>query len=455
MKSRTNRWKVLCLAATLLLLAACSPAEQNGSFGASESKTPRPAQESSVSSQAEVSAAAVQAPVSLPELPEKDADGPVRVCVDQARAKAFQELAQHLEPDENGVTPKFQWETLPEEEGRSEKLESLRVEIMSGDGPDLFLTTNLGDSLFPFPEKTMKSDLLYPMDKLLEQSRYFKVEELNQTVLAAGRCEKGQMLLPLTYTWAVASFREAPEELHSWQEITGCTDKKVRSKYGALLYNGFPYSMGKLADYGEEKLLFSEEELAEHLKAARDLLTGCGNAPASSTVDPIAPTEGKTLRPLYNTEGGVTARVSLYAAINRNSDHVLGSFALLDFLLSDDIVSGKGILQESVYDDQTQEKIEIRDCQRFYFGFGGIPIKETPLSQIFTEATEAYTKQLEKQCGEITEVLFPSRLDQALDQAAWELLRFNGETSEPISDREVDELAEQTYDRLAMLLAES
>ncbi len=422
------------------------------------SEHPKAVPENSTSSPDTVSSKTVeQMPVSLPELPEKDADGPVRVCVDQSRADAFRQLTECLEPDESGAVPKYEWDTLPEEEGRAEKLESLRVELMSGGGPDLFLVTNLGlgDSIFPFPEKTMKSDMLYPMDKLLEQSRYFEAAELNQTVLAAGRSEKGQMLLPLTYTWAAASFQEAPEELHSWQEISECTDPEVRSRFGALLYCFF-FSMGELADYEEEKLLFSEEELAKHMREARDLLADAGEAPAAGgMIDPLVTPRAKVTRPLYNTQGGVTARVSTYAAINRNSEHILGSFSLLDLLLSDDIVSGKGILKETVYNDLTEEHIEIRDCQRFYSQLGGVPIKETDLSQIFDGASKTYIEQLKEQSGEITVVLFPSQLDRELDRAAWELLRFNGETREPISDVEIDELAAQTYDRLVMLLAES
>ena len=43
-----------------------------------------------------------------------------------------------------------------------------------------------------------------------------------------------------------------------------------------------------------------------------------------------------------NDQGGVTACVQTYAAVNRNTEKPEQAFSLLDFLLSNEVLSGQG-----------------------------------------------------------------------------------------------------------------
>lgn len=59
-------------------------------------------------------------------------------------------------------------------------------------------------------------------------------------------------------------------------------------------------------------------------------------------------TQEHTVWALPNLEGGVTANVTLYAGINRNTEYPEEAFAFLDMLLSDEMMSGSGFQTEGI-----------------------------------------------------------------------------------------------------------
>ncbi|MBO5253386.1 MAG: extracellular solute-binding protein [Clostridia bacterium] len=265
---------------------------------------------------------------------------------------------------------------------RTTALDRLRIEMMAGGGPDVFLMAHHGskgntqtgqveetENLFEFPQKAMENGMFLPLDTYMENNtKYAEWDKLTQSVLAAGRNDEGQQIIPLKYTLPVIVYEKeqfdyTPNRTLSWHDmlndptlspyaldLANCTDYDY-SVYGndgelpATQYH-LEYILGELADFKNEALLFTEEELLarinELLSLDRDDANDVpeddsrsgveemlgSNLSANSYNQPI------TLIPMYSDDGGVTANISAFAAINRNTKRPEEAFAVLDLLMS-------------------------------------------------------------------------------------------------------------------------
>ena len=233
---------------------------------------------------------------------------------------------------------------IPSDETAAQaKIKELRTEIMSGGGPDVFLlSADSSQRLFEDPKKTMYSDTFLPLDDYISDAKYMKPEEWNQTVLESGRTEEGQVVLPVLYSYYAFAFQtsrlENPGEIpSSLEEIFACEDSLIGEYVAYFPYFAMLYSFGELADYQEEKLICSEEDLlkrAEEMVAYKlkypskwpsnteaEGIVAYGEADGTffSNVDRFSGEE-ETVFAFPNDQGGVTAHVKMYAAINRNTE---------------------------------------------------------------------------------------------------------------------------------------
>lgn len=132
----------------------------------------------------------------------------------------------------------------------------------------------------------------------------------------------------------------------------------------------------QLADYQEEELLFTQEELLEAVEQQLTLwgegkdgkwdeLPTCyqGNMSSNFTpvnyqlgmmsMDSLSAQTPMTMVPMYNKVGGITAKVSTFAAINRNSKNAGGAFFVLDYLLSKNATEHSGFYEWIIRMDDT------------------------------------------------------------------------------------------------------
>ena len=336
----------------------------------------------------------------------------------------------------------------------------IRTEIMSGGGPDVFVlacpvSENENISyLFSNPEKVMESDLFLPLDEYMENAEYMKPEQWNQTILEAGRTEDGQVLLPVYYRYCAYMIPQKDvqgvEQPASWEEVYTSENPALKSTLGNDMWSSsFPFLFGKLADYQKGELTFSKEELAACLDEALLFeesntsteesmemgLTGWGDETFYSEVRASLEEEpvGFTLP---NKDGGVTAMVTLYAAVNRNTEHPEEAFAFLDFMLSDEVTSGIGFKRD----------------EKFYGSGGGKFLTEgiTVNQKVFVDrycrndkAKEIY----ESINGRIDTVRYYSDMDE-------ELYQLYGRYKYTQQQTEREELIQSTYDRMKMKVAE-
>ena len=269
---------------------------------------------------------------------------------------------------------------------RAAYLDRMRVEIMAGGGPDVFLMACHGlkinettgaveetENLFEFPENAMEIGLFLPLDDYMENhTQYTEWDKQTQAVLAAGRNEEGQQLIPLVYSLPVIvydreEFEYTPTRELSWNDmlhdpelapyaldLANCTDYWNGSwdhdNGGEPVLQGYlDYILGEIVDAENEELKFTEEELLQrineilaldrddvHDDSEQDYYSGIEeylgrNLCVQSYSKPL------TMIPMYSDDGGVTARIEKYAAINRNTKRPEEAFTVIDVLMSEHV----------------------------------------------------------------------------------------------------------------------
>ncbi len=253
-------------------------------------------------------------------------------------------------------------ETLPPEgQERSAALSRIRTEILAGKGPDVFICTcwapGIGEEgLFKFPNQAIENRIFLPLDDYISGAKYMEWDRLLPVVMEAGKGDEGQMLLPLAYTFDVFlldkdRFSSSVEFPAAWEELAESGDKLARSLAGYVT----PFNMmGELADYDKDVPAFSEDELFEYMKKVIDhskqiqseaivpVFVNFLDSKFSGPGNQLDLLNGREFDffSTYNKDGGITADITAFAGINRNSAHPDEAFTVLDFLLSRDVQKG-------------------------------------------------------------------------------------------------------------------
>ena len=460
--------------------------------------------------------------VLLPSCSKEDEESSLCICVDLAYVELsaddeiFKEsfetntlITYLVEAGRNNgveVPREFEVEYIPASGAEREvALQRVRTEIMSGEGPDVFLLAcdfknhwEEEEALFIMPEKAMELAVFLPLDEYMENSTYFaEWDRMNQTVLAAGRNYEGQQIIPLCYTIPAAVYRaedaeHTPSKEITWMDMLESENEALRAaavwtdNYG-VMGEGVPFmlssapmvefTLGAIADYEEEELLFTKEELQQRMdeiiQLADQYRAGEYNsAPVhyneyvghmfdlpSSTTDisgekydvhnGIEQGEDYTLIPLYSDDGGVTAEISVYAAINRNTRQPEEAFRVLDFLASyseqksdwiyDQIIYQCGrVYNIPMYDElmQMDQRVKQRNTVTLSAGERGWYLSDESFAQLCAVREQ------------ITNVKFRSVLDQELRELYWsyyDAVRY---------DKSPDAVLEEGYRQIQRLIRE-
>lgn len=249
-------------------------------------------------------------------------------------------------------------------EARNGEITRIRMEMMAGKGPDIIIARNFYDwtglnpdikNLFPFPQSAMKQKLFLPLDDYITDAKYMDWDKLLPPLMDAGKDGEGrQMILPLSFNLNTALFETDQYTLTAQlpmtrMEMLDSADAGIQWA-GLGLEGYFATALGGKIDYANEELLFTEEELLNLAKKHRTLRQekeqegenftdiGCVVSEISlgsineSFFDLKAP--DYYMIPAYNEQGGVTATVGTYAAINNATAYPDQAFAFLDSLLS-------------------------------------------------------------------------------------------------------------------------
>ena len=349
---------------------------------------------------------------------------------------------------------------------RDGQLTRLRAELMAGEGPDLFVMRQSGRAdLFLFPEKKMEDGMFLNLDKYMDTARFMEPEKMLAPVFDAGLSAEGsRFLLPMTYDLDAAlmpsSYLElepdAAPTLDDMLDLEGCFKDTLSLWKGAeddpIL---IPHpALGVLADYKKESLSFTEEELSQFYQKLLDYEDRAGPGETANGIllyslaailsneERALAREPVTLVPLYDKDGGITARVGVFAGVNANSKNPAGAFFAADFLLGHDYMRDSDIHMYMwndtlpIYGDLLGPGQELP-----YTRTGGGGDLFLGLDGNYWEAFTGLTQR-------ITQVQFPTRLDGEIDKGYLDYCR-------AADDQGRDKAVHEAYTTMRMLLGEA
>ena len=296
---------------------------------------------------------------------------PVVLCIEDSFEQDAYELENYLKA--TGVETEYEFLVLPNNtEDRETELTRLRTEIMAGEGPDAFIldatvpgtVTDSGEpleALFPNVEKSMYSHLFLDLEDMAQSSEIIDLESCNKTVMDVGVTGEGRFLLPLTYTFSGLILD--PSILNDPAYVFTTLDELLQSDEEALkgimawgTFRLFPDCLGLLADYTGQNLLVTQDSLqqvieqADAFSAFQDetysqspALYQGGRTIGANHLMSLAREETEyAVLPIPNPQGGVTAAVTFYAAINANAAHPQEAFDFIELLYSPELVTQQG-----------------------------------------------------------------------------------------------------------------
>lgn len=351
-------------------------------------------------------------------------------------------------------------------EERDAYMTALRTEMMAGKGPDVFVcisglgwcwdrdsrTGQFVNALFQFPQQAMERNMFLPLDSYIEKAQFMEWDKLTSVIMDAGRTDKGQLLLPMTYTIPVVYFKEEDVE---FRLDTGLTWKDMLSGPPELVIAAGNSHMSlqsaalwPIADYKGDKLAVTEEELLEYVTLRSeaeermktmdipDCTTQCLK-PAIWFDDEYGRDNELTLIPVYSRSGGYTAVATSFLGININTKRPEDAFFVADYLMS------KEAQQSKLYAYMTWDSA-LPTMEGLMSGRGWGVSGATDGSVYMSE--NLYEKFVELREG-ISGAEFYTALDKELNHLSVELYE------EP--DKPVDKAVHDAYMRMNMMLAES
>lgn len=320
---------------------------------------------------------------------------------------------------------------------RDNAITRVKTEIMAGKGPDLFLCTQdayafcgysyggLHTPFFTFPEKAMKNHLFLPLDDYIANAEYMEWDKFLPVVMEAGRNEEGQQIIPMSYFFEAAYVDKEKYGLEdlarpsSWQEM-------AQSGNPALMYaSGCPTQtfVGRVMEPGADEPQFTEEELLGYMQEQNERISLVRGKIDEVVEDDTAYSGGLVracffdynhpwnlgvgspdyrIIPARNVNGGVTADISAFAAINRNARYPDLAFNIIDFLMSVDNQRSSALFRS---------RLTLGMPVHMDLGGKEYPLAAGESTYYMSEAnfTEYCTAR-----DEITEARFPGPVDEAV-----------------------------------------
>jgi len=361
-------------------------------------------------------------------------------------------------------------------ETRDAALTRIRAELMAGAGPDVFVICHdqySPNNLFKFVEKKMEENVFLSLDAYMEESQFMDVSRMNQTILNGGKNSSGQqMLIPLRYTFPTTVLPASKVQVdlsqtYTLNDMMQGTDLALTSALAGWrneegILSDYSSALGKKADYKKESLSFSQEEFHEFIEGLLVFNDKVNDEKLGDIVKGVARTDlwdfrlilsdqkwgsqPVTIVPLYNRQGGLTAKIMDYAAVNRNTNNPAGAFWIVDF------ISGEKQMQTTdfhmylnsqglpIYDELMQEETMLpyrKDVSTR---------EKDPLKYIFFKEDDWQAVTAAKNA--ITSVDFPTEIDLEIDLLLNKIHYSTDKTQTGV-------MIDNCYKKITMLLGES
>lgn len=387
-------------------------------------------------------------------------EDPLVVCVS---SRAFLQNTAIQSKVYNYVKPecdRIVFECLPDDDAdREAYCQRIRIELMSGGGPDVFILESdlvSYNGLFSDVEKIMHGGHFLPLDSYIESWDTNLLEKQSKVIMDAGKTEEGQVVLPLTYRLPVYVVyenamidNEAPFKTWEALRIAAEEDETVAMVLSERKSHWLAERFGQVGDYAEEEITLTEEEIRTVLEQVQgveekesvwdevyagaapdqviemsgeegdnlDLLTGMH---FGSGIYELAKHEDRSALAVYNTEGGLTAQITSFAAVNRNTKHPEDAAKIASVLYNTEF--------QTLISEEGPATVLTMNLD-----FMGLP----------TSSDYNYASLLEPYLNEVNAVRFGSEFDRMFSLLSVEA-----------KDQDAETLAKDTLQKMKMIMAE-
>lgn len=381
---------------------------------------------------------------------------------------------------------------------RSAALQRIRMEIMSGHGPDVFicLTEGIIDGsaemgrLFPYVERAMGEGRFLPLDEYIPNFQFTSWSELLPQVMDGGKDGEGrQVVFPLRFSVpSVAYDQPVPQadsfaEL-SWSDVLTAEDPVLSQQLswawpigtfggdGSTHLDshptGLPYLYTGLVQLKDGSPVMEEEALQAAVKESLSAYQAGAATEASIPCFAVFPglhlgnlaflnfeSPHFAFLPVRNDKGGATAVVSAYCAVNANTEQPEKAALVVDFLLSK-------TYQERFPKGGTPT---VFDALR-YTTAPSMSVNSTADWTEYLPVTESGRESWEKVCEEINAVHFPSPVDTEISKLQLEIETVMRDSYDPqarmdefikgsISDEQLESIIHDHFATIRKLLDEA
>ena len=367
---------------------------------------------------------------------------------------------------------------------RKTAMTRIRTEIMSGEGPDVFLCSTVELSahgsnqtaLFPFPERAMEEGLFLPLDKYLKDAEWMEPDKMLPAAMEAGKTENGQMVLPISFSMQVTPYKagsaELPDADTTFADIVESDNPILQStmeytgRYDDNLRCMFPYLFTEIADAQTGALTITEEDLYQTLKAVAglknpNLVELPSHFSEQLTFETyhvqyvgedfrqgIFGSTEQVMLPLYNLDGGATAIICSFGAVNANTRRPKSAFAVLDYFLSQEMHN-----QSELYAFFCEQSLPVHmemggKHDLVDFSGGAVnPYRVRGCTALDAPAFNAY-------CDARAQISY-ARFNTALDQELMELATSSTSPSVARNEKDLRKNISDSYAKMQRLLDES
>ena len=208
------------------------------------------------------------------------------VCEKQVRA-----AIHHFEDEHEGIT--INLEILPADaEEAAIRAEQLRVEIMAGSGPDIYLVPRLNvteSTLIQDVELSMRNDIFMDISAYYDADKELDKNALNTAIMDAGIIDGNRYVLPFRYTIPVvyanmdmlreAGFNSELLEGSTLNALHTLTDSDKQTFAFGMNFLPHGYAMNflsRIVDYDNSEVTLTYEMLANYMHSYQELLDKAG-----------------------------------------------------------------------------------------------------------------------------------------------------------------------------------
>lgn len=411
-----------------------------------------------------------------------DEQSPLRICIDikdllamglnddiasvqsNAESSAAEMFRKSIADREGPEDVEFEFIPASGQE-RDSVISRIRTELISGKGPDVFIVNCLNDpqadALFKSPRAIMELNLFLPLDKYIEKAEYMEWDKLNPVIMDAGKNENGQQLLPLTYTFPVSMCKKqdvsfkVSNDMNLYDMLDGGPQSAAFALTNTFYRHAWSdYAFASVADYDNEQLLFTEEDLLKWEKAQQEWSNRSvngefddapphysmsmnvgfdrdGNQQVDELYRSVSDGEEIAFVPMYSTQGGVAATVLSFAGINRNTKRADDAFRVLDILLSKDM-------------QQYSEIFKMLTDMR------GVPVHQELMQEEYPVGGWSMSDSVYKEFCDVRDMITVAKFRTEFEN---ELFTLDGECYKEGTD--IEKAVSKTYTTMEMMLAES